>query len=144
MPKAERLADWQFQAVEIMARTGCSLTEAAGLLDKVITSDEIELILKRASFQKLLYDARLRFFNSLAQNPDWKKETAIGRLISLADKMEAIGQYDKAAAAVFQAAKAAGFIGSEVAVSVFGSLSQADLDAIRRKVEDASKQARPN
>lgn len=118
-----------------MSRTGCGLVEAAGILDHIVTSDECDLIIKRASFQKVLYESRLRWFNALATNPDFKKETIIGRLIALADKMEGLGQYDKAANAVFQAAKAAGFIGAETSVSVFGSLSQADLDTLRSKVE---------
>jgi len=110
-----------------------------------ITSEECDRTLRRKSFNKLLWEHRHRYFNQLANDPHFKKDTIIGKLVSLAQKLEERGDYDKAAEAILKAAKVAGFVGPESTVSVFGELSQADLDSIRRKVEEgAIDKARPN
>lgn len=127
-----------------MARTGCGLIEAAGLLDQPVESEQCAAIVRRKSFNRLLWEARHRFFNSLANDPNFKKDTVIGRLLSLSQRLEDQGEYDKAAEAILKAAKVAGFVGPESTVSVFGELSQADLDSIRRKVEEGSRSGRPN
>ena len=129
-----------------MARTGLSFIEAAGSLGQAITSDECDVISRRKSFNRLLWETRHRYFNSLSNSPDFKKDTVIGKLIVLAQKLEDQGDYDKAGEALLKAAKVAGFVGPESTVSVFGELSQADLDAIRKKVEEGSsgKVTRPN
>jgi hypothetical protein len=128
-----------------MARTGVSLEEAATELGQAITSGECRNILRRKSFNRLLWENRHRYFNQLSQDPNFKKDSILGKLIYLAQKLEDEGAYDKAAEAVLKAAKVAGFVGPESTVSVFGELSQADLDAIRRKLEgDLGKASRPN
>jgi hypothetical protein len=127
-----------------MARTGVSLCEAAAEMEQNVTSHECEVIQRRKSFNKVLWEARHRYFNELATNPSFKKDTIIGKLLALAQRLEDNGDYDKAAEATLKAAKVAGFVGPESTVSVFGELSQADLDAIRTKLEGEIKNARPN
>lgn len=128
-----------------MARTGMSLYQAIQELGLDITSDEADRVIKRKSFNRLLWEARHRYFNDLANNPNFKKDTIIGKLVSLAQRLEDEGEYDKAAEAILKAAKVAGFVGPESTVSVFGELSQADLDAITKKIEEgAIGKARPN
>lgn len=142
--RAEKIESWVLEATELMARTGVTFLEAATELDQNITSVEAENIQRRKSFNKLLWEARHRYFNDLANNPNFKKDTIIGRLVALAQKLEDKGDYDKAAEAILKAAKVAGFVGPESTVSVFGELSQADLDAIRTKLEGDIGKARPN
>lgn len=144
MNRNEKIENWLIEAADLMARTGCSLTEAAGLMDEAVTSDECDAIVRRKSFNRLLWEARHRYFNELANNPNFRKDTVIGKLVSLAQRLEDRGEYDKAAEAILKAAKVAGFVGPESTVSVFGELSQADLDSIRRKVEEGSRGGRPN
>jgi len=141
---AEKLQNWHIEAAEAMARTGCTLKEAAGLLDQVVTSEECDRIIKRKSFQKVLWEARHRYFTQLGQSSELKKDTMIGRMINLAEKLESADENDKAAEVWFKVGKALGWVGPENTVTVFGELSQHDLDEIRRKVEDAAKTARPN
>jgi hypothetical protein len=138
-------ANWNIEAVELMARTGMSLTQAVAEMGLDITSEECDKLLRSRGFNRLLWEHRHRYFNQLANDPNFKKDSIIGKLVSLAQKLEDQGDYDKAAEAVLKAAKVAGFVGPESTVSVFGSLSQQDLDAIRKKVEEgAIGKARPN
>lgn len=117
-----------------MARTGSNLAEAATAVGVQIPSKDIETILRRKSFQELLQESRNRFFIKLATSPTWKKDSAIGMLLADAEKLRAEGSYDKAAECVFKVAKMSGWVGPESQVSVFGELSQRDLDAIRESV----------
>lgn len=135
MGRPHKLADWEIDAAEYMARTGASLTEAATFLGVQIPSKDVDIILRRKSFHKLLWEARHRFFNELAKSPNWNKDTAIGKLMALAQKLEEDQSYDKAAEVIFKAAKMADWVGPESTVSVFGELSQRDLDAIRESVQ---------
>jgi len=126
--------DWLLEAVELMVQNGLSLKQAAMELNKDVTSAECETILRRKSFNRLLWEARYRFFNKIATDPNFKKESTIGKLLVLAEKLEAEGDHAKAADAIFKAAKVAGFVGPEQTVSVFGELSAKDLEAIRQTV----------
>jgi hypothetical protein len=132
--RPEKILDWQLEAVSLMARTGCSLKQAATELKQEITTDECNLILRRASFNRLLWEARHHYFGELGSDPNWKKIVAIGKLLVLAQKLEEEGENDKAAEVLFKAMKSEGWVGPESTVSIFGELSQRDLDAIRQKV----------
>lgn len=143
--KNEKIEPWLLEAADLMARTGCTLMDAASLMDQLVESDVCDAIVRRKSFNRILWEARHRHFNALANDPNFKKDTIVGRLLSLSQRLEDQGEYDKAAEAILKAAKVAGFVGPESTVSVFGELSQADLDSIRRKVEEGSRGAtRPN
>jgi hypothetical protein len=138
MSRPEKLDNWNLEAAELMARNGLSLAQAVSELGIEITSDDVSNVLRRRSFTKLLWEARHRYFNELANNPNFKKDTIIGKLVSLAQRLEDQGDYDKAAEAILKAAKVAGFVGPESTVSVFGELSQSDLDQIRKKLEEGA------
>lgn len=140
-PASEKNETWYAPLAELMAQTGMGIKEAAGRLGLDLSSETLELVIHRKGFNRLLWEHRHRYFNSLANNPDFKKDTVIGKLISLAQKLEDEGAYDKAAEALLKCSKVAGFVGPESTVSVFGELSQADLDAIRKKVEEGQKGA---
>jgi len=128
-----------------MAQLGLSLREAVAQLGLDVTSQECDAVERRKGFNLLVWEERHRYFNGLATNPSFKKETIIGKLIALSQRLEDRKEYDKAAEAILKAAKVAGFVGPENTVSVFGSLSQADLDQIRKKVEEgAVAKVRPN
>lgn len=144
MGRPEKIEPWLIDIAEYMARNGVSFKDAAAELGEALTSDECEAIVRRKSFNRLLWEHRHRYFSDLAKDPNFKKEAVVGRLVVLSQRMEDRGEYDKAAEALLKAAKVAGFVGPESTVSVFGELSQADLDAIRRKVEDSAKANRPN
>lgn len=137
MGRPHKLADWEIDAAEYMARTGASLTEAATFLGVQIPSKDVDTILRRKSFHRLLWEAKHRYFNELASSPNFKKDTAIGSLMTLADKLSAEGSFDKAAEVIFKVSKLMGWVGIEGQVNVFGELSQADLDKIREDLTRA-------
>src|SRR6267378_2226148 len=134
-----KLDDWLFEAASLMAQTGCSLSKAVTDLGRIVSIDECNNILRRATFQRVLWEARHRFFSELGSNPNYKKETAIGKLLSLAEKLEVEGKFDSAAEVVFKIAKMNGWTGPESTVNVFGDLSQKDIDSIRKKLSKPSE-----
>lgn len=145
MARPEKQESWYPEVLEYMARTGLKLKAAVAELNLPITSEVLEAVERRPSFNRLLWETRHRYFNALATDPSFKKDTVIGRLVNLAQRLEDRGDFDKAAEALLKAAKVAGFAGPDSTVSVFGSLSQQDLDEIRRKVEESSSEKlRPN
>lgn len=122
-----------------MARTGVGLRDAATELGKEVTTAEAAVVLRRASFQKILWEARHRFFSGLATDPRFNQDVVIGKLLANAQKLEEQGEFDKASEVLLKLAKVKGWVGPESQVSVFGELSQRDLDAIRQQVESQPK-----
>lgn len=139
MARPMKLDDWHYEAAQYMARNGSSLKETVTELRKELTSEECHLLLRRATFQKILWEARHRYFTELGRDPSYSKDAAIGKLIDLSQKLEESGEFDKAAEVVLKVAKIQGWVGPESTVSVFGELSQRDLDAIREKVAPKQK-----
>lgn len=135
MARPDKEEAWHAEAIETMVRTGCSLKQAAIEVGEEITSEDANILLRRRSFNRRLWEERHRYFSQLANSPNFKKETIIGKLLSLGQKLEDEGKHEKAATCLFQAAKIAGFVGPESTVSVFGELSQRDLEAIRESVK---------
>lgn len=135
MARPEKLEDWMHEAVLLMARTGCGLRQAATELEVPLTAEECANILRRSSFLRLLWEARHRYFSQLGSDPNFKKDTAIGKLLNLAQRLEEEGQHDKASEVLFKIAKMQGWVGPESTVNVFGDLSDKDLKAIRENLE---------
>lgn len=147
MARPEKLEDWELEAANLMARMGVSLQQAATILKHEITSDEANVILRRASFNRLLWEARHRYFNELGNDPHFNKNVSIGKLLDLSRKLEEEGEYDKASEVLFKIAKMSGWVGVEGQVNVFADLSQRDLESIRTKLEGAKSDGdskRPN
>ena len=141
LPKNE---DWLLGAIQLMARTGCSLIEAAIELQVVVSSEEAKTICRRSSFIRLLWEERHRYFSDIGSDPNWKKDTAVGKLLALANKLEEAGKYGDASEVYFKIAKMSGWVGPESTVSVFGELSQRDMDAIRDKIAKDAQSKRIN
>jgi hypothetical protein len=140
MSRPEKEENWHQEAVELMVRNGISLKAAAIELGQEVTSQEADVLLRRRSFNRRLWEERHRYYTQLGNSPNFKKETVIGKLLDLAQKLEDEGKADKAGTLLFQAAKIAGFVGPDSTVTVFGELSAKDLDAIR---ETVAKKASP-
>lgn len=135
MPRPLDLKDWHLEAIALMAQSGCSLIQAATELGVKCSHEEAATLLRRLSFQRLLWEARHRYFASLGSDPNFKKDTAIGKLLGLAQKLEEVEKFDAAAEVVFKIAKMSGWVGPESTVNVFGELKDSDLRAIRESLE---------
>jgi hypothetical protein len=136
--------EWHIEAVALMAQLGCGLKEAATILEVDVTSEECNKILRRSGFNRLLWEARHRYFSNLGSDPNFKKDTAIGMLLDKAKKLDEIGEFDKSAEVLFKIAKMTGWVGPESTISVFGELSQRDMDTIRTKIAQDAVQKRVN
>lgn len=144
MGRPEKFEDWFHEAVSLMARTGVGLKQAATELEVALTHEECQNILRRSSFLKLLWEARHRYFTLLGSDPNFKKDTVIGKLINLAQKLEEEGQHDKAGEVWFKVSKMEGWVGPDSTVNVFGDLTDRDLKAIRENLDRKAAPIRTN
>jgi hypothetical protein len=130
-------------AAEIMVREGKSLPQAITDLGISLSSIETKKVQLRPTFQRLLWDARNRWNREIADVPTRSKQSTIGQLQIIAQKLVEEGNYDKAAEVLFKLAKLEGWVGNENTVNVFGSLSNADLEKLKAKVKSVEKENKP-
>ena len=119
MARPVNLEDWHLEAIALMARTGVGLLQAATELGVRVTNEEANRLLRKPSFQDALWQARHIYFSRLGSDPNWKKDTFVGKMLDLARKLEEEGQHDKAAEVMFKVAKAQNWVGPESTVNVF-------------------------
>lgn len=143
MGRPDTLEDWHIDLITYMVRHGVSLKHAATELGKEITNEEAHLLLRWSSFNRRLWAERHRFHAELAKDPAFGKDSIAGKFMVQCQKLEEEGDFAKASDVLYKLAKLMGYIGPDSQVSVFGSLSQADLDEIRKKVEDGNIGIRP-
>lgn len=135
MARPYKLLQEHIDMAQHMARTGCSLKQAATELEIDMTSEECMTLSKRASFQRMLFESRHVWHTELARDPNFSKDAIIGKMLVQSQKLEEEGFFDKASEVIFKIAKMMGYVGPESTVSVFGELSQKDLDSIRESVQ---------
>lgn len=121
-------------AAALMARSGLSLKQAADELEVEYNSDQCYRVLRTVAFQKILFQERARWFTELGRDPSYTKDSAVGKLLALSQKLEETGEFDKSAEVILKVAKLQGWMSPDSQINVFGELSQKDLDAIREKV----------
>jgi hypothetical protein len=117
-----------------MVRESKPLRQVATELGLDLTNEEIVNIERRKTFQNTLWAARSKFYNELAQNPERSKQTTIGTMLFLAQRLIEVGQYDKAAEVLFKAAKVEGHVGSENTTNIF-NLTPQELEEARKKIQ---------
>ncbi len=139
MARPIKLQDWELAAAALMARSGCSLKQAAVELGQEVTSEECRALFNRPSFQKELWTAKHKFNIDMARDPDFNQDSVVGKMLILATKLEEEGANDKAAEVLLKLCKIKGWTGPENAVNIFGELTQKDLDAIRETVTPKHK-----
>lgn len=127
-----------FDAAEIMVRESKSLTQAATDLGIAVSGPELKKIEKRPSFQRLLWDARNKWNKEVADIPSRTKQSTIGMLQVIAQKLFEEGNFDKAAEVLLKLAKMEGWVGDASTVNVFGSLSAKDIEDLKTKVAKAT------
>lgn len=130
-----KLDKWMFDAAEIMVRESKSLTQAATDLGISVSGPELKKIEKRPSFQRVLWDARNKWNKEVADIPSRTKQSTIGMLQVIAQKLYEEGNFDKAAEVLLKLSKLEGWVGEGGQVNVFGSLSNADLEKLKAKVK---------
>lgn len=125
-------------------RESTSLAEAATRLRVQIGAQECANLFRTKSFQRLLRAERLRYYQELGRDPDWGKKTAVGMLLHCAAELRDAGEYDKAAEVILKASKLEGWLSNEgPQISVFGNLSQKDLDDARARLQSKLEESTP-
>lgn len=130
---------WYEKAAEIMVREEKSLRQAAMELDLPLTTEECANIERRKTFQKALWAARHKFYKDLSSDPERNKNSVLGQLVFLAQKLIEEREYDKAAEVLFKLAKVEGHVGGENNINIFGNLTPQDIEAERKRIEGQLK-----
>jgi hypothetical protein len=144
MSRPIKSEEWHLPVAQLMARTGCGLKEACSELEIDVTGDECALLVRRASFIRLVWQERHRYFTDLARSPDFGQDTVVGKLLNLAQKLEDEGEIDKSAEVLLKLSKIRGWVGVENQVNILGDLTQGDLDRIRKTLEGKKVSANVN
>ena len=121
-----------------MARTGNSLKQAATELEQEVTNEQCANILRRASFTKLLWQERHRYFTELARDPAFSADTVVGKFLVLAQKLEEEGNADKAAEVLLKLCKVKGWTVPDSNINILGDLSAKDIERLKTRL--ANKQ----
>ena len=130
-----------FDAAEIMVRESKSLAQAVTDLGVSLSTVDVKKVEKRPSFQRLLWDARNKWNREIADIPSRTKQSTIGQLQLIAEKLIQEGAFDKAAEVLFKLAKLENWVGETGTVNVFGGLSQRDIDDLKKKLPKEEKVA---
>jgi hypothetical protein len=126
-------------AAEIMVRESKSLAQAITDLGISLSSVEVKKVERRPSFQRLLWDARNQWNKEIADIPTRTKQSTIGQLQLIAQKLVEEGSYDKAAEVLFKLSKLENWVGETGTVNVFGGLSQRDIDDLKKRIPKEEK-----
>lgn len=118
-----------------MAREGKNLYRVLIELDLEagMTQKEAEEIYLSKEFQAELRLARNRYFNEMAKDANFGRDTAVGAMLVCIDRLMQEGKHDKALDGLQKLAKLKGWLESDVTVNVLGKLSDKDIEDAKRK-----------
>lgn len=109
-------------------------------LDLGLTKGQCEDLLKDLEFQRVLRGERLRYYKELAGDPNRSKQSNVGTLMFLCDQLIAKEQFDKAANVMMSIMKAEGQLEDKTAITVFGNITDKDVQMMKATI-DKRKQA---
>jgi hypothetical protein len=130
---------WFQRAARIVVRQEVPLRHACSELKIDVTSSEAEAIYKSEAFQKVLQVERMRFAKELANTPGRDKQSAIGLLYLLVQKLIEEKQWEKAVNALEKLMKAEGWTGQEGNINVFAGLSAKEYAELMKEVENTDE-----
>lgn len=139
------LPEWIPQACELMVNYDLSLRQAAAELGQDISIEEAEALKDRKLFKECLEEKRLAHYTEIGSNPKLTKETVAGMLFKLAERLAQDREDYKSADALLKLAKMQGWVGAEPDSlwTTFGKFTQADLDEIKRRLNEKQGQPQP-
>lgn len=133
MSKAE--SSYFLKLAKMMVLEDKDLFQASVELKLGLTESEAEALYHNPQFQTILRTERLKFFESVANDPNRTKNAHIGQLAVCVEKLMADGQNDKAANVILQIGKMEGWIGSDTSVTVVGNLNQQEIADLKQKLQ---------
>lgn len=110
-----------------MVRNNTSLKQAALDLGVSLDPDEAERIGRRKEFQEILRAESNKYFSAVANDPTRTKSSVLGRMWVQAERLEAEGEHEKAAAVLDRICKAEGWTGADSSINVFSGLTARDI-----------------
>lgn len=121
-----------------MVRTGSSLKAAASEIGHTLDLDEADKITRRRDFKEILDSERNKFYQAVANDPTRTKSAIIGRMMVLADKLVADGEFEKAAGVLDKLGKMEGWNGGEGNINIFGGLTARDIAEARERISQGT------
>lgn len=130
---------WFRKAAELIVREEKKPWLAFTEVGAALTSVEAEVIYRSKTFQGILWAEREKFRKELANTPYRSKESAVGLMMYLIQKLIDAGEFDKAAQALEKLMKAEGWTGPDSQVNVYQGLSQKDYAELKKELNDRLK-----
>lgn len=130
---------WYADAADRMVREGKSLPQVLSELMVSTTTEEAQAIFKTRKFQTLLWTARHKYHQELAQNPERTKQAALGQMVICIQGLMEKGEWDKAVEAILKLAKVEGWVGAETSVNVFQELKGEQFEELKRRALERLK-----
>jgi hypothetical protein len=134
MANVKQAEDWHQKVAEKMVREDKTLYAAAMELNIPITSREAENLTRTKTFQRVLWQERHKLQKEIALDPERNKQSLIGQMAMIAQKLIEQDKFDKAAEVLFKLARIEGHVGPETQVTVLEKFTQSELDAAREKL----------
>jgi len=131
-PKPE--LPWYADVAKLMVRDKVNFTcacQAMGIkVDRGVANLE-----NTKAFQRVLWQESGEFFGAIGGNPNLTKDVVLGYLAESIKYLFEKGEYDKVSTASQTLAKIAGWLKEEPGQTVFATLTQEQLDEVRKRIE---------
>lgn len=126
---------WWGKAAAMMVRNTVSLMTAAKEMGVELTRGDVLDIERQKSFERVLWSERYNYWKEIATDPERSKNSSIGQLQLLAQKLMEDGSWSMAADTIFKIAKLENWVGSDTQVNVLGGLSEREFKDLERKLK---------
>lgn len=136
-PKPLPLEPWMPAVANLMVHESMTFSLACQALgQRFTTSEEERKFENRASFQDLLVQVDNEYYARIGDNSSLIKPVAIGKIWKAVQRMDQAGLHEKIPTAVDILSKIAGWTKVEAPVSVLATMSQSELDEVRKKIRE--------
>ena len=126
--------DWYEKAAKAIVREGVTLFQWTNKYNKGLRTSECDAIAKTQEFRTALRNARNLYYKELSTDPTRSRNTAIGQLLFVVEKLIEGEQYDKATAALAQLFRAEGWTSDAANVNIFQDMNAKDIEGLRKKL----------
>lgn len=127
---------WYEEVIWYMVREDVNFTQACQALGVKFNSGKAEESHQnRKSFRDMFWRIKNTYLQNIGGDPTLTKEAAMGALWQSTKNMQEKGDHDKVATAIQVLAKMAGWLKEDTQPTVFATLSQTDIDEIKKKIQ---------
>lgn len=130
-PKAE---PWFQRVAEKMVRESKTLLDCCVELGIPMTSKDAFNTERKKSFQQCIQGERNRYYAELANDPARTKNSLIGALLLVINRLMDEGKWRDASEALLKLAKIEGWVGEGTQINILKELTDSQLKAIERSI----------